>query len=171
MIQGIEKQIIYLLAVFICGAVSGLFYDALRAKRRLSKPSDTLVNIEDIFFLLLCGIIILAATYRFNSGEIRAGTVIGAASGFFVYYFVFKNSIMLLLVKLFKILIRLAVFILRLLFFPLKLTNRLLKKPVCVIVWYAGGKYKKVKSILGINLHKMKKRIYINRLFTKRKKR
>ena len=167
--QGLNEQVVYLCIVFLNGILSGFLYDILRAKRKVFKVSKTGIIIEDILFCVICGGISLYFTFHFNSGEIRAGAFFCIGLGFMLYYLIIRNKALNVLVKAILIIKKLIRFLLKTVLFPVKIIVRLFRKPACVIVWYAGGKYKRLRSIFRVNINKLKKRAYICNLFIKKR--
>ena len=167
--QGVSEQVIYLCIVFLNGILSGFLYDILRAKRKVFNVSKTGIIIEDILFCIICGGLVLYCTFRFNSGEVRVGAFFCIALGFSLYYLILRNRVLKVLVKAIIVIKKSIKFLLKTVLFPVKIIIRLFRKPACIIVWYAGSKYKRFKSIFRVNINKLKKRAYICNLFMKKR--
>ena len=84
----------------LCGAAMGVFYDVFRAFRLMLRHSTALVFIEDIIFLLGCGILINTFAQAAARGELRFYYFIGSALGFTVYFFTVGSVVILTLRKL-----------------------------------------------------------------------
>ena len=100
----------------LCGAAMGIFYDFFRVFRLMLRHSTALVFIEDIIFLLGCGIVLNAFAQAAARGELRFYYFIGSALGFTVYFFTIGNIVILTLRKLLTLIKR----IIMLLFMPFR---------------------------------------------------
>lgn len=96
----------------LCGAAMGVFYDLFRALRLMFRHNTALVFIEDIVFLLGCGILLNAFAAAAARGELRFYYVIGNALGFTVYFFTVGNVVILTLRKLLTLIKRIILLIL-----------------------------------------------------------
>jgi len=166
--HGVFEQIIYLMAVIFSGGLIAFLYDILRASRKIFKQGVITVNLEDIIFCVLCGLIIFSVTFYYNSGEIRLGTFFGAGLGAFVYFWILRNNIVKILVMCADILSKFSKYVFKILMFPLIFCLRLFKRPVNIIFWYAGGRIKKIKSIIKVNTYKNLKKWKILKLFMRK---
>ena len=104
---------IYIFAIFILnGALIGILFDVFRILRKSFKTPDILTNIEDIFFILISGFIILYTIFRLNNGQIRIYMLIALILGITLYitfiskYFIKLNVNIIKFIKLILKMIR-----------------------------------------------------------------
>ncbi len=166
--QGVSKQLIYLSAIILTGILSGFLYDVLRAKRRLVKSGKVCINLEDILFLIICGVIMLFVTYFYNSGEIRISSFFGMIFGTGMYFLILRNRMVNLLVKIILYVKKLIILVVKIVFFPIRIILRLFKKPVYIFCWVVGGKFRRFKTIIRVNFFKILQRAKILNIFTKK---
>lgn len=166
--QGVSNQLVYLSAVILTGILSGFIYDILRAKRRLVKSGKICINLEDVFFLIICGGIMLFVTYFYNSGEIRFSSFFGMIFGIGVYFFILRNRMVNLLVKIILYVRKFIMLVIKIIFIPMRIILRLFKKPVYIFCWVVGGRIRRFKTIIRINLFKIMHRVKILNIFTKK---
>jgi spore cortex biosynthesis protein YabQ len=67
------------------GLLAGAAYDFYRLIRRIVKKGRWLTVLFDVLFIIAVGIIVLAAMYAANAGELRLFTFVGFALGFGLY--------------------------------------------------------------------------------------
>jgi spore cortex biosynthesis protein YabQ len=67
------------------GLLAGAVYDIYRLIRRLAKKRRWLTVLLDVLFIITAGLIVLAAMYAANAGELRLFTFMGFALGFGLY--------------------------------------------------------------------------------------
>ncbi len=127
----------YFLWSLLAGGVLALVYDLLRSSRRLFVTSVFGINLEDIFFFLLFGLIIFWIAYDKNNGQLRFQGFLGAFVGFGIYRLVFRDVIVKILVFLSKQMVKLISFIINIILFPCHIVCKVLAKPFYVIVWYS----------------------------------
>lgn len=134
----VPMEAAFFLASLAAGGIAAFVFDLLRISRRLKTPSNALVNLEDVLFLVFAAAILFSAAYLKNSGEIRWQGFIGFGLGAGSYALVVKNRFLNLGTALTKGLFRIIGKILWLLAFPLRLMARIFAKPVRVIAWHTG---------------------------------
>ena len=113
---------IYLFIVFtIVGIIIGILFDIFRILRKSFKTNDIVTYIQDIFFWILTGIIILFSMYKFSNGELRFFMIIGIIMGTLMYMITFS-----------KYVIKISVFIInkikKSIVYPIKVIEKILKK-------------------------------------------
>jgi len=67
------------------GLLAGVAYDIYRLIRRIAKKGRWLAVLLDVLFIITVGLIVLAAMYVANAGELRLFTFLGFALGFGLY--------------------------------------------------------------------------------------
>jgi len=144
----------YFLWSLVLGMVLCLIYDFVRSGRRLAKLSAFWVTLEDGLFLLLAGILLFWVAYDKNGGSLRWQGFLGVALGAAGYYFVFRNRVVNLTVRITESVICAAVRLVRVLLIPVQVVYRILAKPFLVIAWYSRKSVSKAERILKIRRRK-----------------
>ena len=125
---------IYIFAIFILnGALIGIFFDVFRILRKSFKTPDILTNIEDIFFILISGFIILYTIFRLNNGQIRIYMLIALILGITLYITFISKYFIKLNVNIIKFIKLILKKILNILFFPFKYIIKATMKPISFI--------------------------------------
>lgn len=166
---GVIEQIKFILIIFLSGMFCGLVYDMIRARRKLLDLGDIYVNIEDTIFCIFSGIVFLAVTFYLNSGVIRISGFFGIIFGEFLYFLLIRNKIRNFFIFLAKKINELLILIIKITLFPVKLFDRLLRRPVHIAVWYVGGRLRKVKYKFKSSGEKLKKHIKLISIFTRKR--
>lgn len=125
---------IYIFAIFILnGALIGILFDIFRILRKSFKTPDILTNIEDIFFILISGFIILYTIFRLNNGQIRIYMLIALILGITLYITFISKYFIKLNVNIIKFIKLILKKILNILFFPFKYIIKATMKPISFI--------------------------------------
>ena len=128
------KSVIYIFAIFILnGALIGILFDIFRILRKSFKTPDILTNIEDIFFILISGFIILYTIFRLNNGQIRIYMLIALILGITLYITFISKYFIKLNVNIIKFIKLILKKILNILFFPFKYIIKATMKPISFI--------------------------------------
>ena len=166
---GAIEQIKFLVIIFLSGMLCGIVYDVIRARRKLLDLGNICVNVEDTIFCIFSGIVFLTVTFYLNSGVIRISGFFGIIFGEFIYFLLIRNRIRNLFIFIAKKTKDLFIIILKIILFPLKLFERLLRKPVHIAVWYVGGRLRKVKYKFKLSGNKIKKHIKLISIFARKR--
>ena len=125
---------IYIFAIFILnGELIGILFDIFRILRKSFKTPDILTNIEDIFFILISGFIILYTIFRLNNGQIRIYMLIALILGITLYITFISKYFIKLNVNIIKFIKLILKKILNILFFPFKYIIKATLKPISFI--------------------------------------
>ena len=127
----------YFLWSLVLGASLALLYDMLRSGRRLVPGSVIRVNLEDVFFVLLAGVLFFLIAYDKNGGCLRVQGFLGTGIGIFGYYVVFRDRMVRVMVWFSQLVIGIFCWVLRVVLLPVRFVFRLLSKPFLVIAWYS----------------------------------
>lgn len=146
MYNSVPMETVFFIVCLGCGILSAFFFDLFRISRRLKKTPDIVVGVEDIIFAIGAALILFFGAYMKNSGEIRWHGFIGFFCGGGIYVVIVRNRFLRLGTFLAEILIKAVLKLVQIVLFPVILLLRLLTKPVGVVVWYTGGKLRKVKN-------------------------
>ena len=115
----------YLFLIFVVnGILIGFIFDFFRILRISFKTKDFVTYLEDLFFWIMTGILLIYSIFVFNNGEIRFFMFLGVMIGTILYmlliskYIIKVNvSILLFMKKMLSIPIKLCYKIIRIIFF------------------------------------------------------
>lgn len=117
-----SNQAVVFLWTVLAGVLIGMVYDLFRVFRKLTRPSNIVVFVQDIIFWIIVSLILFAILYISNDGAVRVYTFIGAALGA-VFFFLTISPMF----------IKIAVNTIRLLRYSLKVTMRVLSFPILLL--------------------------------------
>ncbi len=137
----------YFLWSLALGGIMAFLYDLLRMTRRMISTSVFGVNLEDICFFLLGGLLLFWTAYDKNGGQLRWQGFFGAILGFGFYRAVLKDRLVKVLVWCNKGLIEAFLWVFRVLLFPVRVVYKMLAKPFLVIGWYSRERVRRVNGI------------------------
>ncbi|MBQ9757432.1 MAG: spore cortex biosynthesis protein YabQ [Clostridia bacterium] len=169
MYSTVWTETVFFLASFVAGVCAAFLYDILRISRRVHRPSDAVVNVEDILFMTLAAVILFCAAYLKNSGEIRWQGFIGGGLGAVLYAVIVKNRILNASTFVIRWTVEIVRRILKVVLFPVMLIMKALKKPVHVVMWYTGEKIRRAKSAARRSSDKARLRIKKARIMLRKK--
>ncbi len=169
MYSTVWSETIFFFFSFASGVCAAFLYDILRVSRRIHRPSDAVVNIEDIIFMTLAGVILFAAAYLGNSGEIRWQGFIGWGIGAVSYAVIVKNRVLNIGTFLVKWTVEIARRVLKILLFPIELIMKALRRPIHIVMWYTGQKIRCAKQVAKRSGDKARLRMKKARLMLRKK--
>lgn len=82
----IMNELRFFLNSIIWGVILLVIYDVFRIIRRIIKHNSFFVAIQDIFYWILCSILIFNMMYEYNNGIIRAFAVLAILIGMLLYH-------------------------------------------------------------------------------------
>ncbi len=141
----------YFLWSFVLGVALAAVYDLLRLSRRIIKTSDLIVNLEDILFLLVSGVTVLASAYINNNGELRAYGFLGTVLGFVVYRLLFGMRIVDLLALIYNALKTIVCKVVGIILLPVRAIIKITGKPIFVTI---GTKAKNIRGKIALKFAK-----------------
>jgi len=134
------------------GILIVLIFDIFRVFRKSFKTPDYITYLEDIFFWIIAGFILLYSIFKFNNGSLRLYVFLGIAIGGIIYistiskYFIKINTAIIILLK------KLVINILNIITFPLKIIFKFVRKiffkPISFIFFNFTNIFKKSNNIL-----------------------
>ncbi len=127
----------YFLWSVLAGGSLAFLYDFLRSSRRIFRTSVIGVNLEDVLFFLLSGVLIFWLAYDKNNGMLRFQGFLGLLSGFWMYRILFRDLFVCFLVWISGLFMKSIFFLIKLISFPIMIVFRILSKPFLVIGWYS----------------------------------
>ena len=77
---------------FIIGLFIGFIFDLFRGFRKSFKTSNIVVDIQDVLFLLISGVLFFRSVVIFNSGDIRFYLVLSTFLGILIYSLTISES-------------------------------------------------------------------------------
>ncbi|MBR1539879.1 MAG: spore cortex biosynthesis protein YabQ [Clostridia bacterium] len=92
---------------FIIGLLIGFLFDIFRGFRRNLKLANLLVDLQDVLFLLLSGLLYLRSVLLFNHGNLRFYLVLSSAAGIVIYALTLSESCVIMIEVVFRVLIKL----------------------------------------------------------------
>ena len=144
-----QNQAYSFLIFILNGLLLGILFDIFRILRKSFKTPDFVTYIEDIFFWILSGIVLLYSIFKFNNGELRLYVFMGILIGILIYMLLFSKIIINVstyIIKIIKKTFHILIFI------PVKFIIKIIKKIVC-----------KPIVLLCINVGKLAKKIHFNK--------
>lgn len=112
----------YLFLIFIInGIIIGILFDIFRILRKSFKTTDIITYIEDIFFWILTGLILLYSIFTFSNGEIRFYMFIGIFIGCILYMLIFSKIFIEINVKIIAIIKNIIMHIFKVCLLPIKI--------------------------------------------------
>ena len=106
-VSSAQQMNVFLICI-LAGVFCGMVFDFERSIRKIYGSRKVGVVIEDAVFAAICTIILIAAGYRFNSGEIRYYQILGTACGALFYASFFSRLFMRLFCFIHKVFIRIV---------------------------------------------------------------
>lgn len=95
-----QNQAYSFLIFILNGILIGLLFDIFRILRKSFKTPDTLTILQDIFFGITSGAILLYSIFKFNNGELRIYILLGVLIGISVYILAFSKIFIKVSVKI-----------------------------------------------------------------------
>ena len=80
-----RNQFAVFLSFLVCGVLAGIGFDALKVKRHLFGAPSVVLFIDDLIFMLFCGILLIFDAFAFNNGNFKWYEVPFMLAGFTVY--------------------------------------------------------------------------------------
>ena len=156
--NSIDVQLYIFLTLFYDGLIIGLLFDTYKALRYFFKPNKIVTFFEDLLFW----IIIVAVTFYFllrsSAGELRGYNFVGIILGVTLYMYTLSKLIYPLLLKVFRIIIKIFEKFYKILLLPFTLLKVMLKPYI--------NKFKKIKQASKESIKDMKK--YFKLISTKK---
>jgi len=150
----------------LCGGIIGIVFDIFRAARKIKKPSQLRVHIEDIAFWIIAFLIVAAFLFFYASGEVNFFEFFGILLGLTIYFLLFSKFVIKMMIFAYEFLKKMVVFVVKIALIPIALVYKVLKKPIsCLSKKAAKAKSKgraKFKNALGrvkTNFKNIKKRL------------
>ncbi len=159
MYSTVWSETVFFFFSFASGICAAFLYDILRVSRRIKRPTDAVVNIEDILFMTLAGVLLFVAAYLRNSGEIRWQGFIGWGLGAVSYATIVKNKVLNAGTFLVKWTVEITRRVLKVLLFPIALIMKALRRPIHIVMWYTGQKIRRAKQVAKRNGDKARLRM------------
>ena len=134
----VTSQAILFLIFIIIGIIIGVLFDIFRISRKTFNTSDIVTYIEDIFFWILVGCIILFAVFKFNNGEIRMFMFLAIILGCIAYMLLLSKFIINASVKILNKLMKIIKKTIQILTIPIfsiiAIFKKLFSKPILFII-------------------------------------
>lgn len=148
MILSISFQAKLFLLSILIGGIIGLFYDFIRIFRSLLKHNIIFIQIEDILYWILMGIVVFLIFLNKNNGEIRGFLILGILLGMLFYFLYISNSFLKFFKIILRILKRIVLLIYKIILTPINIIIKIISVPF-KIIYYSILKF--FKSLLKKN--------------------
>ncbi|MEE1013352.1 MAG: spore cortex biosynthesis protein YabQ [Clostridia bacterium] len=148
----------YFLWSLALGGGLAFVYDVLRSGRRIAKNSVIRVNLEDMVFFLLAGVLLFFLAYDKNGGRLRWQGFLGTVLGVSIYYLIFRDSVVRAMVWVSQALMTLVLWLVKIFLFPVCIVYRILAKPFLIIGWYSKKGASKAGGIIKTKRQQMRLR-------------
>ena len=130
----VNNQAFLFIIFTINGMLIGILFDFFRILRKSFKTTDIITYIEDIFFWIITGLIIIYSMYTFTDGELRFFMILGMIIGVLIYmltiskYFIkFSLSVLNILKKVFGTIIKIISYPFKIIH---KVTEKIIFRPI-----------------------------------------
>ena len=140
-----QNQAYSFLIFILNGILIGILFDIFRILRKSFKTPDFVTYIEDIFFWILNGMILLYSIFKFNNGELRLYIFIGILIGILIYMLLFSKifiNVSTYIIKVIKKTFHILIFIP--ISFMIKVIRKVIFKPIVLLCINVGKLTKKV---------------------------
>lgn len=128
-ITNVELQIRIFLIFISIGGIIGLLFDFFKSIRKSFKTPDIITYVEDFFFWILAGVILIYSIIIFNEGQIRGYVFFGIFIGSLLYSLTISKLSVIIFTSVIKILKIIFNTSIKILVFPIIF----FKKPIIVI--------------------------------------
>lgn len=169
MYGSVQTEAIFCVFSFLAGVICAFLYDLIRISRRIVAVNASAVGVQDILFLAAAAVIIFAAAYLKNGGEVRLWGFFCGIVGAAAYVALVRNRFVNLGTTALKWLIKSALWLFKTVTFPLRLVFRAIKKPVEIIAWYTGRGLKRAKCVARGTKNHVSVRLRAARLMLRKK--
>ena len=105
---------------FIIGLFIGFIFDLFRSFRKNFKMNNIFIDLQDIFFLIISGIMFFRSIVVFNSGDIRFYMIFATISGILIYALTISESCVIIfdvILKSVKCIIKKSIKLLKMLYY------------------------------------------------------
>lgn|SRR5690625_2234105 len=128
------------------GLVIGLIYDLHRALRYFSKPKKVRAYIEDLLLWIIITALFFIFLLENTAGIVRGFVIIGFIVGFTFYLKIISKYSLPLIIKIFKLILRLFNEIMKLIIYPFRGVNVFVKKRTRRFYLLLKGVFKDMKK-------------------------
>jgi len=120
---------------FVIGLIIGFWFDIFRSIRKSLRFSDIIVCFQDIFFLLICGLIIFRGVIVINDGNLRFYIGIAIFLGIIIYSLTLSNTCVIIMTIFFNLIKKFLKLIWKIFSFPIDLIKNINLKIKCKFVF------------------------------------
>ncbi len=158
MLVSLNAQALIFLYTVIGGLFVGFIYDLFRISRKVFKPSNWVIYLQDIIFWFIVSIVIFITFFISNAGEIRGYAIIGIILGAILYACTMSFFIMKVSLKIINFITKLSKSIYKTLRRPVKLAF----KAICAPFYMSYKTLVKIKKRINKIKQKFKSTIKMN---------
>lgn len=124
----VENQVQTFLIFIAIGTIIGVLFDIFKSIRKNFKTPDIITYVEDFFFWIITGVILIYSIAVFNQGQIRGYIFLGVFLGSLTYSLTISKISVIIFSSVIKFLKVVFVLLIQGLFLPIKF----LKKPIII---------------------------------------
>lgn len=124
----IESQLQTFLIFIAIGTLLGVLFDIFKSIRKSFKTPDIITYVEDFFFWVIAGVILIYSILVFNQGQIRGYIFFGIFIGSFTYSLTISKFSVIILTSVIKFLKVVFILLIQGLILPFKF----FKKPIII---------------------------------------
>lgn len=147
----------------LLGAIFSVIFDFFRALRKVKKPKNFTVYIQDIIYFCIIGAILIVTMINYTKESFRLYLLLSIVLGVFIYIGVFGNMIF----NIFQNIIKASNEIVEFIFITLELPKQLFKKQMWFIKKIVKNCCKKIYNMVNFKYSKLKKvnicKIFVNK--------
>ncbi len=151
--EAIIIELRFFVISILWGSLILIIYDCLRIIRKIIKHNKFSIAIEDLFYWIICGLLIFKMMYKHNDGIIRAFSIMGMLIGMIIYKNLFSDflleTISAILIKILNFGVSILSFIIR----PFLWLKAIFDKTIAIKI---NRRLKKVKNSMEIAFKSLK---------------
>ena len=120
MTNPISKELFIVLCCIVCGVVSGIWYDFLKALRKQGMNSKTAVMVQDGCFWIVETLIVFFMLFYANDAKLRWYEFFFVIFGFFSYRYLLSHIVVFIFQKLIILTVKSFSLLVKVMYFPIK---------------------------------------------------
>ena len=122
----LHQETISFLTFILVGVIYGIIFDFFRALRKVKKPKDFVVSIQDILYFIIVGIILVVTMCTRTLNGIRIYSILSILLGVVIYMSTLSNKMEKIFIGLIKAFNSIVAFI----FIPLDIFRQIFAKQI-----------------------------------------
>lgn len=110
---------------FIIGLFIGFIFDFFRASRKVFKLKNIFIDLQDVLFLVISGVLYFRSIIVFNSGDLRFYIVFSSFVGIIIYALTLSESCVIMFSVIFRLIQLIFKLVLKVLILPYYFTKKI----------------------------------------------